>query len=352
MCELFGLSANYVVSVEFVWRGFVERGRSNPDGWGVAWFLDGCLGLVKEPRPAHRSSIAKLLMNGIRGSVVISHVRRSTRGEPSYVNTHPFVRRLRGREWVFAHNGDVSEIVGAPGFELRRFFPVGETDSEYTFCYLMDRLYRLGEGVESVLKVSKAVWEVAREILSQSGGKLNFLLSNGECLFAYMSQPNTLHYLLRHPPHRGWVKLLDQDFEVRLEEAKASSELAAIVATNPLTDEEWRAFEPNQLYVFHRGDLLLKVDEGGEPKAAISDVEARVLACVRTSLHSIALKDIAQSLELTFEETQKVVEKLVAKGFLKQHFKDAAPPNSPRARYHTQPQMREIIDKLIIKNRE
>ena len=69
-------------------------------------------------------------------------------------------------------------------------------------------------------------------------------------------------------------------------------------------------------------------------------------------LHSIALKDIAQSLELTFEETQKVVEKLVAKGFLKQHFKDAAPPNSPRARYHTQPQMREIIDKLIIKNRE
>jgi len=105
MCELFGLSSNHDVPISFTWHGFLGRGRIHHHGWGVAWYLGGGVCLVKEPRPAPESPIARLLINGIRSSTVISHVRLASQGGPSYVNTHPFVRKLIDREWVFAHNG-------------------------------------------------------------------------------------------------------------------------------------------------------------------------------------------------------------------------------------------------------
>ena len=99
MCELYGVSSNKVVGVSFTWRGFVKRGRVHRDGWGVAWYLDnGLAGVVKEPRPAPDSPIARLMTQGVRSKIVISHVRWASRGDVSYVNTHPFVRRIWSRD--------------------------------------------------------------------------------------------------------------------------------------------------------------------------------------------------------------------------------------------------------------
>jgi len=346
MCELFGLSANREVFVSFTWRGFLRRGEFNYHGWGVAWYLDDHIGLVKEPRPAHESPIARLLVNGIRGHIVVSHVRFASQGKPSYVNTHPFVRKLRGREWVFAHNGDVSGIMYEPEFKLKYYFPVGETDSEYAFCYIMDNLKELGDGVESIIRVSKTIWNLANKI--GNFGKFNFLLSNGDYLFAYMNRLRTLHYLLRHPPHKGRVKLEDEDFEVRLEEIKASDELAALMATKPLTSEDWKVFELNTLYVFHKGDAIMKVNANGELEHMLSSIEAEVLKHVRTSPHSVKLRDISKEFRLDVDEAYRVVEKLIAKGFLRQHSRDSVPPNHPEARFYTEPSKREIIDVLIV----
>jgi len=193
--------------------------------------------LVKEPRPASNSPIAKLLLSGVKGCIVVSHVRLASHGEPSYVNTHPFIRRLYGCEWVFAHNSDVSGIMGDSEFMLEYYFPIGDTNSDYAFCYIMDNLRRLGTGIGDIGRVSRVIWGLADKIGDY--GKFNFLLSNGDYLFAYMNVSGTLYYLLRHPPHRGYVRLLDEDFEVRLEEIKKPNELAAIIATKPLTNEKW-----------------------------------------------------------------------------------------------------------------
>ena len=63
------------------------------------------------------------------------------------------------------------------------------------------------------------LWELASKISAY--WKFNFLLSNGGCRFAYMNQYGTLHYLLRHPPHMGRVRLADEDFEIKLKHIKA-----------------------------------------------------------------------------------------------------------------------------------
>ena len=346
VCELFALSANRVVSISFTWRGFLKRGRIHCDGWGVAWYVGKGVALVKEPRPAPESPMARFLLSRIRSHLVISHVRWATQGSQSYVNTHPFVRELFGREWVFAHNGDVSGIMEEPEFKLKYYFPVGETDSEYAFCYIMDNLRELGNEINSVIRVSKVIWSLANRIGGY--GKFNFLLSNGTQLFTYMNREYTLHYLLRHPPHKGYVRLCDEDFEVSLEELKAPNELAAIVATKPLTNEKWIAMEPNTLYVFEHGDLILRVDRHGKMKHTLSDVEIEVLRYVRGSPHSVKLSEIASTLGLDLSEAYMVVEKLRMKGYLKQHSRDLVEPSNPNARYYTNPNRREIIDKVIL----
>ena len=81
MCELFGLSSNKAVRVNFSWRDFRKRGRIHRDGWGVAWYFDkGLAGLVKEPRPSVGSPIARLMVQGVKSKIVISYVRWASRG--------------------------------------------------------------------------------------------------------------------------------------------------------------------------------------------------------------------------------------------------------------------------------
>ena len=93
MCELFALSSNKVVGVRFTWRGFLRRGKKHRDGTAI---------VIKEPLPAPNSNMAKILRdtNYVRSNVVISHVRKGTKGGKTYANTHPFRRELYGKEWV------------------------------------------------------------------------------------------------------------------------------------------------------------------------------------------------------------------------------------------------------------
>ena len=177
-------------------------------------------------------------------------------------------------------------------------------------------------------------------------GKFNFLLSDGEHLYAYMNRRGTLHYLLRHPPHRGPVRLLDEDYEARLEELKAPDEYAAIVATEPLTDEEWNPMNPGTLYVFYNGDLLLVVEEG-EPKLVLNRLERDALKTIRTAPHSVRLEDLAGSLGLALIEVSRIIQKLRNNGLIRQHSRDNVPPDHPQARYCTNPTLRVLIDKAL-----
>ena len=160
MCELFGLCANCVVSVCFTWRGFLRRGEFHYHDWGVAWYFDGCVGLVKEPRPSHKSSIARLLLNGVKGRIVISHVRFASCGELSYVNTHPFVRRLYEWDWVFAHNGDVSGIMDDLEFKLKYGYPMPEDENNPQVIKFQFDSYN--EYIKRVKKEGQALRTVSR----------------------------------------------------------------------------------------------------------------------------------------------------------------------------------------------
>lgn len=141
MCELLGMSANVPTDICFSFTGLVQRGGGtgpHKDGWGITFYEGKGCRTFKDPQPSFQSPIAKLVQDyPIKSCSVVAHIRQANRGRVALENTHPFTRELWGRNWTYAHNG---QLKGYKSLKTGNFHPVGETDSEKAFCWLLHRL--------------------------------------------------------------------------------------------------------------------------------------------------------------------------------------------------------------------
>jgi predicted glutamine amidotransferase len=247
MCQLLGMNANTPTDVMFSFTGLATRAEEHKDGFGIAFFEGAGLRLLVDHHSARVSPVAELVKRyPIKSDNVIAHIRKATQGRVALQNTHPFVRELWGRYWVFAHNGDLQ------GFHPRlhgAFRPVGDTDSEHAFCWLMQELAKAHASVPGVEELSATLRELVPQVARH--GNFNLLLSNGEALWAHAS--TRLHYLLRRHPF-GRATLHDEDVTVDFSRDTTPNDRVAVVATEPLTDNEaWTPFAPGELRVFVDG---------------------------------------------------------------------------------------------------
>lgn len=261
MCQLLGMNCNTPTDVTFSFRGFAQRGGRtdhHEDGWGIAFFegtddavsSDKGLRHFVDHQPACESPVAELIRRyPIKSRNVISHIRKATQGRVSLENCHPFVRELWGRYWVFAHNGDLKDF--APRLH-GSFRPVGTTDSERAFCWIMQELAKSHADVPSVGELSITLGELAPQISRH--GTFNFLLSNGQALWAHAS--TNLYYVERRHPF-AHATLSDEDVTVNFAEQASPGDKVAVVVTAPLTTNEvWTAFASGELKVFQGGTLV------------------------------------------------------------------------------------------------
>ena len=203
-----------------------------------------------DKQSAATSPIAQMLRTfPIKSHNVVAHVRKATVGHVMLENSHPFVRELWGRYWVFAHNGDLKDY--APSLH-GSFKPVGDTDSELAFCWLLQELAKSHAAVPSVEELSLTLRELVLQITRH--GTFNFLLSNGQALWAHAS--TNLHYLVRQHPFSE-VHLRDEDVKVDLAELNGPQDRLAIVVTEPLTtNETWTRIAPGGMVTFLDGSPL------------------------------------------------------------------------------------------------
>ncbi|MFW6198037.1 MAG: class II glutamine amidotransferase [Myxococcota bacterium] len=238
MCELLGMSAQYATDVNHSIALLRPRGGEigpHADGWGLAFYEGRAARVFKEPIPAAESGcLGFIAQYDFRSSLVIGHIRRANPPEigRGSANTHPFSRELGGRDWVFAHNGKLPGVEEDPRFALERFRPIGESDSEHAFCFLLDRIARADRGH---LHDAGELVSILREPVAALSelGVLNFLLSDGVHLVAFAN-----------------TKL--QQVGRRCQEGGCRQRVA-ILATAPLTDEGWRPLELGRLHVFQYG---------------------------------------------------------------------------------------------------
>jgi len=255
MCELLGLCFNKPIAPSISFIGFRQRGEVNRHGWGVAFYPDHSAQVIKEPINAGASELSNFLKGykHMSSKILLAHVRHATVGSHTRMNTHPFQRELGGRDYVFAHNGDLRGGY-KKGLPLGMYRPVGETDSEHAFCHLLELVRKRG-----VAQWSHADYAWLEDRLRRINrfGVFNCLLSDGEHLFAYrgFDEKRTLYFLNRVPPY-GRVRLLDQDFSIDLGKGRHPGTFGFIVATRPLTDEAWIPFPGGRLLVFRDGKTV------------------------------------------------------------------------------------------------
>ena len=266
MCQLLGMNCNTPTDVTFSFAGFAQRGGhtdQHTDGWGIAFFegqnkvglagTEGDKGLrhFVDHQPASESPVAELIRRyPIKSRNVIAHIRKATQGRIALENCHPFVRELWGRYWVFAHNGDLKSF--HPRLHAG-FKPVGDTDSERAFCWIMQELAKSHAGVPSVAELTLTLHELAKEVAHH--GTFNFMLSNGLALWAHAS--TNLFYVERRHPF-AHATLSDEDLSVDFAEHTHPTDRVAVVVTAPLTtNESWVSFAVGELKVFVDGALVV-----------------------------------------------------------------------------------------------
>jgi predicted glutamine amidotransferase len=197
MCRLFGFRS---VIPSQVHRSLLAaenalgvQSNSHPDGWGVAFYVDGAPHVTRSPTTALGDALFHRLSGVVSSETVLAHVRKATQGNRTIFNCHPF---QFGR-WVFAHNGDI------PNFETKRElllaqvsprfqrFILGETDSEVLFFVFMTVLEAQGSltGDNDIDSISNALREAvnrARALCDFDGTRslLTVVATNGDCLVA------------------------------------------------------------------------------------------------------------------------------------------------------------------------
>lgn len=276
MCQLLGMNSRLPASLTLSFTGFSQRGGCtdhHSDGWGIAFFESEAdapsqpgkgVRYFVDKEGASTSPIAKMLRSyPIKSHNVIAHVRKATVGKVKLENCHPFVRELWGRYWVFAHNGDLKDY--APSLH-GSFRSVGDTDSEQAFCWLLQELDKSHAGVPSVEELTCTLTELVPQIAKH--GTFNFLLSNGEALWAHAS--TKLHYVLRQHPFTH-IHLKDEDVKADLATLNSPEDRLAIVVTEPLTtNEQWIAMAPGELKVFVEGAVANCSVCAHRPSSALS----------------------------------------------------------------------------------
>jgi predicted glutamine amidotransferase len=190
MCRVFGCVASEPVSVRNelleAQNPMIGQSAEHDSGWGMAVYErpDGAEpDLVRFPHAAHADGEFREATE-MRGRIFNVHVRRATMGGLTMENTHPFCLGSNS----FGHNGTVLNFnqLLEPGVAP----PAGQTDSEHVFNLLM-RDFDQADAIGSLRRTMTTI------VGCGPFSGLNFLLADGERLYAYRLGLFDLHWLAR-----------------------------------------------------------------------------------------------------------------------------------------------------------
>ena len=254
MCELLGMSANVPTDICFSLSELMAHGGDagpHADGWGITLYEgQGCRSF-RDAVSGSRSEIGALLQtHPIKSHIVISHIRQANRGRVCLENTHPFTRELWGRYWTFAHNG---ELKGIKKERLSFYHPVGTTDSEYAFCWLLDKI----RTKFTVRPRPKTLWRFIKATfldISQRG-IFNVLMTDSQVLYCFCT--THLCWITRRAPF-GTAVLLNGGLEVDFSKETTLNDVVTVVSTKKLTQESaWQSMSPKEFMVLNNGERCL-----------------------------------------------------------------------------------------------
>lgn len=238
--------------------------RRPPDGWGVAFYPgpEPAATVLREHTPPGNQG--EQIWPHLASSVVVVHLRQARWGALTPANTQPFLRSHAGRDWVFAHAGTLDDPpVGSGG----PFEPVGSTDSERVFCWLLNHIAR-----RKWKRIADFDLDVLLRLLREQDarGGLCLTLTDGVDLLAYADAQaeGQLWLWPRFPPYNG-RPFGDGDLTVDLFRRGITSQRGLLVCSEPMEQvgggARWQAMAPGELIVAREG--MVRAQAGGRNQA-------------------------------------------------------------------------------------
>jgi glutamine amidotransferase len=187
----------------------------------------------------------------MKSEAVVCHIRQANSGGVCLENTHPFIRQMWGKNWTYAHNGQLKGF--AEKLPIKFHLPIGTTDSEHAFCWILDQLhYKFGAQQPLAVVLFEFIATLTRKI--DELGVANMIITDGEYLFAYCS--NTLHWITRRAPF-GKASLIDAEVAVDFHKETTDKDIVTVIATKPLTDDEtWHKMDTGDWHLFCLGESI------------------------------------------------------------------------------------------------
>lgn len=262
MCRLFGFRS---VIQSQVHRSLVSADNAlgnlseqHPDGWGVAYYVEGTPHLTRSAITALSDRVFQRVSGVVASETVVAHVRKATQGVISVLNCHPF---QHGR-WVFAHNGDIPNfaqhrdlLLSEVSPRLRRYI-LGETDSEVVFFLILTQLLRYGPlssafRLDDVMSSVTNALALVRQLCEGQGPDdkpclLTCILTDGASMVGVQGGKE-LHFSThkRRCADRDACGYLSASCESPTEQGVVNH---LIFSSQPLSGENvWRSMRPGQL---------------------------------------------------------------------------------------------------------
>ena len=294
MSELLGLSFDSVTAPAVSLKSPVAdqtsaSGEHKRSGWGFGWYPGSELAgqILKNPTAGADDPAARALndWNRFGSTIFLGHFLGAARHR-TQSDSQPFLRNFSGRAWIIVHSGNLNEgfrdklpLGEKPGFE-----PVGRTDTEHLFCWLLNRMHAAG-----TRSMGDYGWERLTADLHHINecGSLNLLLSDGQSLAVYQDKEEVQPiYWLRQLPYLGYTHFANNVLTLELE-AHQSNRTFLMFATSRLSNEAWVRMAGGQLLIARRGQIYwdsLNVWDRGESlqqqsvqQAAFGDSESFAL---------------------------------------------------------------------------
>lgn len=232
----------------------------NTSGWGLGWYpVDGPAAMLAKDPIARGTQIQASSLtdwSSFRSTVFLCKVlganERYTQSE-----SQPFSRSFAGRDWLFLHNGDLDkpELEKLHGRMRRLLEPVGSTDSELAFCYLLSRLQeeRIARTLADLDPQKLLAWFQSLDAL----GSADMCLSDGLSLVCYHGtrSPKQMYYCRVQPP----FNLASQQSAVAqlaLGDPRDNYRTVLIFSSAPFTTAPGVQMQPGQLVMSRRGAIV------------------------------------------------------------------------------------------------
>ena len=231
------------------------EGLVNGHGWGVADYRNGVPLIEKKTWAAFHGEHFKKTAARVYAHTVVAHVRRATVGGTSIENTHPF----QHGQWIFAHNGTVPNFLKVRDRMIPHIDPLlrndikGTTDSEHIFYYLLTLhlqhpdvpLRRLvGHGLNMIVQWSGEVDPTAKV-------GLNVVLTDGKHLVGSRLGRSLWHLV------RADIFMCDICGKKHVHHDVETDYRAVEIASEPLTDDNWRQLEDGVVFSVDEDYYLL-----------------------------------------------------------------------------------------------